>query len=147
PPASRTAARCARAPPPCATGRRRGGGPASPRARRRARPRRSRSARTCPSSCLQREDAARKTARLQILERGGELVERVAAGDELVDLQPAGQVEVREHREVAAGTRRPLAAAQDRPVLVGPVHDEVELRAELRDADDGERAARAERLE
>src|SRR5881396_3476564 len=54
------------------------------------------------------EDAAREPPGAQIVERGGELVERVTARDELVDLEPA---------------------------------------ADLGHADDGERAARAERVE
>src|SRR5207249_5237630 len=40
-----------------------------------------------------------------------------------------------------------LAAAEDRLVLVEGVDHEVERRADLRHADDGERAARAERVE
>src|SRR5204862_6550454 len=47
------------------------------------------------------EDAAREPPGAQIVERGGELVERVAARDELVDLEPAAEVEVGQHREVA----------------------------------------------
>src|SRR5205814_7831896 len=93
------------------------------------------------------EDAAREPPGAQIVERGGELVERVAARDELVDLEPAAEVEVGEHREVAARAGRAVAAAEDRLVLVEGVDHEVEPRADLRHADDGERAARAERLE
>src|SRR5438093_2728889 len=93
------------------------------------------------------EDAAREPPSAQIVERGGELVERVAARDELVDLEPAAEVEVGEHREVAARAGRAVAAAEDRLVLVEGVDHEVEPRADLRHADDGERAARAERLE
>src|SRR2546427_11682905 len=91
------------------------------------------------------EDAAREPPGAQIVERGGELVERVAARDELVDLEPAAEVEVGEHREVAARAGRAVAAAEDRLVLVEGVDHEVEPRADLRHADDGERAARAER--
>src|SRR5438046_8812878 len=60
------------------------------------------------------EDAAREPPGAQIIERSGELVERVAARDELVDLEPAAEVEVGEHREVAARAGRPVAAAEDR---------------------------------
>src|SRR5207249_4470806 len=93
------------------------------------------------------EDAAREPPATQIIERSGELVERVAARDELVDLEPAAEVEVGEHREVAARAGRPVAAAEDRLVLVEGVDHEVERRADLRHADDGERAACAERVE
>src|SRR5881628_1939295 len=93
------------------------------------------------------EDAARQPPGAQIVERGGELVERVAARDELVDLEPAAEVEVGEHREVAARAGRAVAAAEDRLVLVEGVDHEVERRADLRHADDGERAARAEGVE
>src|SRR3989442_2774014 len=93
------------------------------------------------------EDAAREPPGAQIVERGGELVERVAARDELVDLEPAAEVEVGEHREVAARAGRAVAAAEDRLVLVEGMDHEVEPRADLRHADDGERAARAERVE
>src|SRR5881396_3856101 len=93
------------------------------------------------------EDAAREPPATQIIERSGELVERVAARDELVDLEPAAEVEVGEHREVAARAGRPVAAAEDRLVLVEGVDHEVERRADLRHADDGERAARTERVE
>src|SRR5437660_5272387 len=93
------------------------------------------------------EDAAREPPATQIIERSGELVERVAARDELVDLEPAAEVEVGEHREVAARAGRPVAAAEDRLVVVEGVDHEVEPRADLRHADDGERAARAERVE
>src|SRR5689334_22517161 len=95
---------------------------------------------------LQREDAARQAPALQIVERGREIVERVAARDELVDLETPAEVEVGEHREVLPRARRAVAASEDRLVLVERVHDEVELRPELRHADDGERAARAERF-
>src|SRR5881392_1647915 len=86
------------------------------------------------------EDAAREPPGAQIVERG-------AARDELVDLEPAAEVEVGEHREVAARAGRAVAAAEDRLVLVEGVDHEVEPRADLRHADDGERAARAERVE
>src|SRR6266566_1747138 len=92
------------------------------------------------------EDAAREPPGAQIVERGGELVERVAARDELVDLEPAAEVEVGEHREIAARAGRAVAAAEDRLVLVEGMDHEVEPRADLRHTDDGERAARAERL-
>src|SRR5438094_287356 len=93
------------------------------------------------------EDAAREPPGAQVVERGGELVERVAACDEVVELEPAAEVEVGEHREVAARAGRAVAAAEDRLVLVEGVDHEVEPRADLRHADDGERAARAERVE
>src|SRR5438876_254920 len=64
------------------------------------------------------EAAAREPPGAQIVERGGELVERIAARDELVDLEPAAEVEVGEHREVAARAGRAVAAAEDRLVLV-----------------------------
>src|SRR5439155_467482 len=84
---------------------------------------------------------------LQILERPRQLLERVALRDELVDLEPPAEVEVGEERKIAARSRRAVAAAEDRLVLVEGVDDELEARAELRDADDGERAAGPERLE
>src|SRR5882672_10749900 len=93
---------------------------------------------------FQREDAAGEAAALEILERAGELLERVAPRDELVDLETTAEVEVGEHREVAPRAGGPVAAAEDRLVLVERVDDEVEARAELRDADHRERAARAE---
>src|SRR5437867_12493444 len=93
------------------------------------------------------EDAARQPPGAQIVERGGELVERVAARDELVDLEPPAEIQVCEHREVAAGAGGPVAAAEDRLVLVEGVDHEGERRAGLRHADDGERAARAEGVE
>src|SRR5947199_10206788 len=93
------------------------------------------------------EDAAREPPAAQVVERGGELVERVAARDELVDLEPAAEVEVGEHREIVARPGGAVAAAEDRLVLVEGVDHEVERRADLRHADDGERAARTERVE
>src|SRR5213593_904020 len=86
------------------------------------------------------EDAAREPPAAQV-------VERVAARDELVDLEPAAEVEVGEHREIAARPGGAVAAAEDRLVLVEGVDHEVERRADLRHADDGERAARTERVE
>src|SRR5689334_3257186 len=64
------------------------------------------------------EHAAREAPGTQVVERGRELVERVAARDELVDLEPTAEVEVGEHREVAARAGGAVAAAEDRLVLV-----------------------------
>src|SRR5437870_7855963 len=96
---------------------------------------------------VEEEDAARQASLLEILERAGKLLERVVLRDELVDLAPPAEIEVGEQREVATRPRRTVAAAEDRLVLVERVDDELEARAELRDADDGERAAGSERLE
>src|SRR2546426_3005199 len=93
------------------------------------------------------EDAARELPALEVLEGAAEVLEGVAAGDELVDLQPAAEIEVRQHREVAARPRGAVAAAEDRLVLVERMHDELEARPELRHADDRERTARPERVE
>src|SRR5437773_210781 len=79
--------------------------------------------------------------------RSRELLESILLVDELVHLEPPAEVEVGEQREVATGPRRPVPAAEDRLVLVERVHDELEARAELRDADDGERPAGPERVE
>src|SRR5207249_2258338 len=96
---------------------------------------------------VEEEDAARQASLLEVLERPRQLLERVALRDELVDLEPPAEVEVGEERKIAARSRRAVAAAEDRLVLVVGVDDELEARAELRDADDGERAAGPERLE
>src|SRR5262249_55749511 len=62
-------------------------------------------------SSLQGEDAARERAAPQVLERDRELVERVVARDELVDLEPPAEVEVGEHRKVVPRARGAVAAA------------------------------------
>src|SRR5881409_2640646 len=77
----------------------------------------------------------------------GEDAAREPPGAQIVDLEPAAEVEVGEHHEVAARAGRAVAATEDRLVLVEGVDHEVEPRADLGHADDGERAARAERVE
>src|SRR5262245_8344576 len=93
------------------------------------------------------EHAAGQVAGLQIVQRAAEVLERVVLRDQLVDLEAAVQVQIGEHREVAARPRGAVAATEDRLVLVERLHDEVEAGAELRHADDRECAARAERVE
>src|SRR5262249_41941672 len=93
------------------------------------------------------EDAARQAARLQVLQGAIEVVEGVAVGDQLVEAQPAGEVEVGEHREVAARPCGAVAAAENGLVVVEAVHHQIDGGADARHADDGERPAGRERVE
>src|SRR5437867_1441611 len=99
------------------------------------------------SVSAEHEDAARELAGLERLDRAADLLERVAARDELVDLEPPAEVELGQHREVPPRPRGPVAAAEDRLVLIERLHDELRARTELRHADDRARAPRAERVE
>src|SRR5262249_1938446 len=68
------------------------------------------------------EDSASQAAVLEVVQRPVELVEGIAVGDQLVDAQPARQVEIGEHGEVAPRASGTVAAAQDRLVVVEAVH-------------------------
>src|SRR5262245_26641541 len=96
---------------------------------------------------LEAEHAAGELPAAQVVQRTPEVVEGVVLGDELVDLEPATEVQVGQQREVAPRARRAVAAAEDRLVLVERVHHHVEARAELRHTDDGQRPAGSERVE
>src|SRR5690554_6927508 len=98
-----------------------------------------------PFLFLHVEDAAGEVAALEVRDRAIDVAQRVLARDQLVDLEPPAEIELRQHREVVLRTRRAVATAEDRAVEAQRVDQEVGARVELRHADDGQRAARSKR--
>src|SRR6185369_15608195 len=95
----------------------------------------------------QLENTSRQSTLLHVLQRHVEIFQLVVVRDQLVDLELAAEIELGEHGEVTPRLRRAVTATVDRLVLIERVHDELESRADLGYADNGQRPARAECLE
>lgn len=76
-----------------------------------------------------------------------DLVERIVPGDQLIDLEPAAQVELGEHRKIVLWPRRSVTTALDRPVKAERIHHELGAGVELRNADNGESPTGSQRGE
>src|SRR4029077_6979264 len=85
------------------------------------------------------EDAAGEAAGLEVVQRAVELVEGIAVGDQLVDAQPARQIEGGERGAAAPRRRGAVAAAEYLLVVVVAVYHQLDRGADARHAPHGER--------
>src|SRR5437764_13229883 len=74
--------------------------------------------------CLEGEHAASEFPGVQVVDGLLDVLHRIGAGDQLVELQTACLVQVDDHRDVGAGPGRAVPAAHDRLVHVHPGHEE-----------------------
>src|SRR5205085_7056131 len=96
---------------------------------------------------LEDDDAAGQLARFQVGQRLLELVELVGAGDQFVELETPGPVEVDHHGNVVTGAGRAVATAENPLVHVHARHEEGRLGVGPGHAENDSVAAPAERVD
>src|SRR5690606_6939959 len=101
---------------------------------------------TCaPSS--EGEHAAGEVAVVHVLDGATDVAERVRPGDQLVELEAPGQVQLDEQRDVLVRAAGAVAAPHDRLVVVHAADQEAGLGAELGHAEDDGGAAPVEQVD